>query len=68
MLGFFNLIWASVWPDAGAQRVGIEGSQELNEMIIWFLFLVSYDGFISQSGGLLAGRMPLVELVNSYGW
>lgn len=67
MLGFFNLIWASIRPDAGAQRVGIEGSQELNEMIIWFLFLVSYDGFISQSGGLLAGRMPLVELVNSYG-
>lgn len=67
MLGFFTLIWASIWPDAGAQRVGIEDSQELNEMIIWFLFLVSYDGFISQSGGLLAGRMPLVELVNSYG-
>lgn len=67
MFGFFTLIWASIWPDAGAQRVGIEDSQELNEMIIWFLFLVSYDGFISQSGGLLAGRMPLVELVNSYG-
>lgn len=67
MLGFFNLIQASIWSDSGAQRVAIEDSQELNEMIIWFLFLVSYDGFISQSGGLLAGRMPLEELVNSYG-
>lgn len=67
MLGFFSLIWSSIRSDAGAQRVGIEDSQELKEMIIWFLFLVSYDGFMLQRGALLAGRMPLVELFNSWG-